>query len=108
MSSNNVRSKKLLESSGWTVWKAERWNPYSRRTEDAFSIFDLLCIHPAYKGVMGVQTTSKANMSARAKKIRGSVSGQIWRTSENRTEVHGWFKKSNRWQVKITDPWEKQ
>jgi hypothetical protein len=107
MSSNTVRSRKLLESSGWTVWKAERWNAYSRRTEDGFGIFDLLCIHPDHNGVLGVQTTSKANMSARAKKILGSDSGQIWKKSKNQTRIHGWFKLKNRWQVKITDPWEK-
>ena len=106
--SNNVRSRKLLEKNGWTVWKAERWNAFAKRREDGFGIFDLLCIHPDYRGVLGVQTTSKANMASRAKKIRESVSGQIWRTSENRTEIHGWWKKSNRWQVKVLDPWTKQ
>ena len=53
--------------------------------------------------VMGVQTTSLANISSRINKIMEHENLDVVLAAGIKIEVHGWVKKNNRWQVKIVE-----
>lgn len=102
--SNTQRSLKLLRERGLICWKAEHYNFFSGRRDDAWGVFDILgfgAIDGDYAiGVLGIQTTSAAHISDRRKKIRKWHGFEQWKQSGNSILIHGWFKKANRWQVR--------
>jgi hypothetical protein len=91
------RSKRLMESEGYTVDVVEHWNAFAHKRFDLFGFLDLLCVKDK---VVGVQTTTASNMSARRKKIREHVNYLAVEGAGIRVELHGWHKVNNRWQVK--------
>lgn len=103
MSSPLVRSKAYLEGQGFVCAKVEHWNPYSRTRHDLFGLFDLACLDVLHQtpGVLGVQTTSGSNVSARVKKLQASPLLSLWLACGNTAVVHGWKKVRNRWQVRV-------
>lgn len=103
MSNNTLtpRSKKSLQERGYIVWKAEWWNSFARKRMDMFGFQDLQCIHPNRPGVLGVQVTSRANMSTREKKMRSLPAFRVWLQAGNRVEIHGWKKVGGRWTLKV-------
>ncbi len=101
MSSPTVRSLALLREQGYTAEVVERWIPGANIRKDLFGFIDILALR-GYE-ILGVQTTSASNMSARAKKIAEHENTPIVRKAEIRLEVHGWKKVGNRWQVKVLD-----
>lgn len=101
MSSNTVRSRKLLESTGYTVDVVESFNYFTKRRKDLCGIFDIFACNG--KDVTLVQTTSRDNMAARVNKIAESEWTPKLRTAGIRLIVHGWDKFNNRWRVKETD-----
>lgn len=103
MSSPTQRSLKRLRDDGYLAAVVEHWNPYAKIRQDLFGIFDLVGIHSMYPGVLGVQTTSYTNISARKKKLLESEALQIWLEAGNDVEIHGWHKKGNRWECKVLD-----
>lgn len=97
--STYVRSKKLLESRGYIVAKVEHWNAFAKIRQDLFGFIDALAIKPGK--TLAVQTTDYTNVSHRVNKIHALDVSKIWRAAGNHIEVHGWFKKNNRWDVRI-------
>jgi hypothetical protein len=93
--SPTARSKKLMESEGYTVDIVEHWNAFARKRYDLFGFLDLLCVRDK---VVGVQTTSASNMSARRKKIREHINYLAVEGAGIKIELHGWHKVGNRWQ----------
>lgn len=91
------RSKKLMESEGYTVAIVEHWNSFARIRQDLFGFLDLLCVKDK---VLGVQTTSASNMSARRKKILEHQNYLAVEGAGIAIELHGWHKVGNRWQCK--------
>ena len=64
----NTMTVKLLRAEGWPLVEVvERWDSFSRRRHDLFTIFDVLAVGPA--GTLGVQMTSRGNMASRRRKI---------------------------------------
>lgn len=95
-------SLKLLKERGYQTWVVEYWNNFARKRVDLFGIFDILAVGNGE--TLAVQTTSKANMSARAKKIAGSEYIAGCREAGWRIELHGRYKdKRGHWQIKVTD-----
>ena len=94
-----LRSRKLLESEGYTVATVEYYNAFTKRKHDLFGCIDLLVI--GNRETIAIQVTSKSNMSSRIKKIEGSDALIEMLRSGWRVQVHGWFKNtSGRYEVK--------
>ncbi len=99
------RSLALLRERGYTVAISEHWNAHAGIRQDLFGIMDLIAIHPEKFGVLGVQTTSKANATARLKKAQKNKSLFIWYKAGNNFEIHGWGKdkKTGKWSTEIIE-----
>lgn len=96
------RSKAFLEGRGYLVAITERWNPFAKVRQDLYGFIDMLAVREGE--VLGVQTTSRSNMSARAKKIAEHENVDAVRKAGIRIEIHGWAKDTKgRWAVKVQD-----
>ena len=88
-----------MRDRGFSAEVVERYNSFTRTKNDLFGFIDILCLGEGV--VIGVQTTSKSNMSARIKKIMEHENLDRVRSAGIKILVHGWAKnKSNRWELK--------
>lgn len=92
--STTTRTTKALQDAGWTVDKVEWWNHFARKRKDLFGGIDLLAIRPS--ATLGVQATSRSNVSARVKKIVAEPRLKTWVEAGNMLEVWGWDAKGVR------------
>jgi hypothetical protein len=101
-SSPTQRSLALLRERGFQAEVTERWNPFARIRQDLFGWVDILALGDGK--TWAIQTTSRANMASRAKKIADSpVLPEAIRAGW-RIEVWGWDKDSKgHWRVKILE-----
>lgn len=90
------RSLKLLKDQGYLAQVVERYNMYARVRIDLFGIIDIVAIHPNKKGVLGIQTTSASNFSARLHKAEIIMALKIWLKAGNEFVIHGWGLKGAR------------
>ena len=96
------RSKKYLEGQGYLVAVVEKWNAHARIRQDLFGFIDLLAVKEGE--TVGVQTTSRSNMGARARKIAEHENVAAVRKAGWAIHVHGWAKDTKgRWGVKVQD-----
>ena len=88
---------------GWTVDVVERWIGGGRIKvrKDLFGFIDIVALQPDLPGLLGIQATSRSNVSSRVKKIREEPRSETWLAAGNRIEVWGWGKKTGRWGVRI-------
>lgn len=91
-------SLKMMREQGYYAEVVERYNSFTRKRNDLFGFVDVLCLKAGE--VVGVQTTSYSNMSARINKIREHENFQMVCDSGIRIVVHGWHKVNNRWKVR--------
>jgi hypothetical protein len=82
-----------MESRGYKCDVVESYNAFTRRKKDLFSIFDILAIGNGE--TVGIQITSKSNMSSRIKKISESEFLPELVRSGWKILVIGWYKKPN-------------
>jgi hypothetical protein len=82
-----------MESRGYKCDVVESYNAFTRRKKDLFSIFDILAIGNGE--TVGIQITSKSNMSSRIKKISESEFLPELVRSGWKILVLGWYKKPN-------------
>lgn len=96
------RSLKKLREDGYLAAIVEKWNPHARVRQDAFELFDLIA---AGNGeIVGVQTTSGSNASARVKKITEHANTPLLRKAGFRILVHAWRKlASGRVECRVID-----
>ena len=90
---------KLMQARGYTCAVVEHWNSWAKIRQDLFGFIDVLCIKEGE--VIGVQTTSKTNISARYNKIKEH--DNIWWVLDSgiRVLIQGWGKnKSGRWEMR--------
>lgn len=88
-------SLKMMRDQGYYAEVVERYNSFTRKRNDLFGFVDVLCLKPGE--VVGVQTTSYSNLSARIKKIREHENFVKVQDSGIRIIIHGWVKRDNRW-----------
>lgn len=105
MSSPSARSKKHMERQGYVVGTVERYCSFTRRRHDLFGFIDLIAIRGS--DVVGIQTTSGANLAARITKAEALPTFTVWLRAA-RVEFHGWSKKGERgkrktWQVRVVN-----
>ena len=91
-------SLKLMKERGYKCEITERWNQFARVRQDLYGFIDVLCLGDGE--VVGVQTTSYSNMSARVKKIREHENFKFVAAAGIRVIVQGWHKKGARWEVR--------
>jgi hypothetical protein len=89
------RSLEKLRSEGWTAQVVERWNQWAKVRQDLFGFIDILCLSPS-KGILGVQTTSGSNVSARLAKIKAEPKAGIFLAAGGKIMIHGWAKQGPR------------
>lgn len=95
-----ARSMKLLREQGYDVEKVEYWLSFGGKggvRKDLWGFVDVLAMND--DEVVGVQVTSRSNMSARVKKARKSQHFRRF-CLHNKFVVHGWDKYKNRWRLK--------
>lgn len=95
-----ARTLAYLRAAGWPlVQVVEHWVPGARIRRDLFNIVDVLAVGPA--GILGIQVTSGANVSARLRKIMSSPATPVLLAAGVQLVVHGWRKAaSGRWQLR--------
>ena len=88
----NTKTIKHLESLGYVSQVCETWNYYAKKKKDLFGFVDLIALNPELKRVLGVQLTSRSNVSARVKKIlkERANEAKIWLRSGNYIVIFGW------------------
>ncbi len=103
------RTLAKLRSDGYSfVQVVEKWVPQARKRIDLFGFIDVVAIHPDEKGILGIQATSRGNISHRVRKIQELDSYYAWIANGNRAELWGWSKRPKKkgskqmtWQVKV-------
>jgi len=98
MSNPTQRSLKLMRDRGFYAEVVERYNAFSKVKNDFAGFIDILCL--AEGKIIGVQTTSYSNISARRKKILTHDNYSIVKNSGIEIHIHGWRKVNNKWQAK--------
>ena len=103
------RSLLMLRDKGYLAEVVEKWIPRANIRKDLFGFIDIVAITNEQPGVLGVQSTSGDNLSARLDKIDSEELAPVaamWLAAGNRIEVHGWRKvgpagKRKTWQPRI-------
>ena len=91
-----------MRERGFHAEVVERWIPGANVRRDLFGFVDVLCLGDT-GDIVGVQSTSASNISARIAKISESpLVGRV-RQAGIRIFVHGWKKVKGRWQVREVD-----
>lgn len=100
------RSLKRARDAGGLAAVVERFNPHARVRVDLFGFIDILVLDEG-AGVVGVQTTTAQNLSARVRKVTDDQSlsriARTWLGKGNRIEFHGWRKAGARWVCRVID-----
>lgn len=99
MTSPTARSLALLKKEGWTAKVVEHFNQFAGIRQDLWGM-DILAIKAGNPGVLGIQATSTANISAREKKLLALPEVKIWLQANNSLEIWGWSKKGSRGKTK--------
>lgn len=97
----NQQTRKRLEEDGYLCELVEKYNAFSRHKNDLFGFLDWLAIKR--DEVLGIQVTTKENMSSRRTKISEHDNVGKVREAGIRIELWGFYKEKNRWKVKIED-----
>ena len=93
MTSLNQRTIAIYTEKGYVCDVVESYNAFTKRKKDLFSIFDVLAVGNGE--TIGIQITSKSNMSSRIKKISESNMLPYLLAAKWRIIVIGFFKKPN-------------
>lgn len=95
MTSPTEHSLAYYRKQGYTCAITEHYNSFAHRRQDLYGFIDIVGIHENETGVLGIQTTSKSNMSARILKIKKEPVAKIWLAGGNRIIIDGWEKLKN-------------
>lgn len=95
----NEKTRELLKARGYHPYRADYFDARTQRAIDFMGIFDFLALGNGE--TLGVQITSKANLSARRKKMLESGWAQRCRAAGWKLVLIGWHKENGRW----TETW---
>lgn len=95
------KSRALLNEQGYKTWIVEKpFNPYTKRREDLFNLFDLVGIRSDIIGVTGVQACGEDVQGHISKVLEGWCSAEkpippnpyirIWLQAGNRAFIWSW------------------
>ena len=92
----------MLREDGWFPWITEHWNSYARIRQDLWGFVDIIALKPGQ--ILGVQTTTASNMSARVNKIADHDNVGKVRESGVIIHVHAWYQDDKKkWHCKVKD-----
>ena len=101
-SSPTQRSLAYVRDQGYRAEVVEKWNPHARVRQDLFTVIDIVALGNGE--TLGVQTTTKANMNARVKKIVDCEAYPDLIRAGWKIIVHGWYRdKNKKWCVKTLE-----
>lgn len=100
MTSPTARTLAYLRKDSYTCQVVEVFNQYARVRIDLFGCIDIVAIKTGIPGVLGIQATSRSNMSAREKKILAIPAAKLWLETGNGLWVVGWSKMGKAGKVK--------
>jgi carbonic anhydrase len=96
------RTLEKLRDAGYLAQVVERWNPHAKVRNDLFGFIDVLAIRDGE--ILGVQATSRDNVSKRVSKIAEHPNVAAVRKAGIRIVVHGWSKMaSGRYELREVD-----
>lgn len=96
------RSREELKRQGYDTWIVEKpFNPYTKRREDLFNLFDVIAIRDDISGVTGVQACGEDVSGHICKVLEGYIGTKgneippnphlrIWLKSGNRAFIWSW------------------
>jgi hypothetical protein len=100
MKTTTQRTLKFLRGDGLTCAIVERWNPYAHVRQDLFGFADILAMSPQ-KGIIAVQTTSRAHRADHMKKILDCPFSRMWVESGGKIWLVTWAKTGPRGKRKM-------
>ena len=103
MPSPTSRSLQLLKENGYVPWISEHYNAFAHFRRDLYGFIDIVALHPDYRGILAIQTTTGSNTSAREAKILGLPVHRLWVSCGNRIQIHGWRKLKGHWKCRILE-----
>lgn len=95
------RTLKKLREMGYQAEVVEKWIPGANIRRDLFGLLDIVALREGE--TLGVQCTSRSNISARVKKFSDSQSVGNLRRSGWTLQVWGWSKVKGHWAEKVVD-----
>jgi hypothetical protein len=105
--SPSALSTAWLREQGYVVDSVERWIPGANIRKDLYGLFDLVALHPAHVGVLGIQVTSRSNAASRRTKMQEQGHLSLWLRTGNRAHLHSWKRSGPRgqmqWDVKVEE-----
>ena len=93
-----------MRAMGYLVARVEHWNPFAKpfgKRVDLFGCIDLLGIEPVNQITLGVQVTSRANVSQRLRKIESLDNALAWLRTGHGLQVWGVDKFNNRARILV-------
>ncbi len=94
------RTLALLRKENYVCQVVERYCAFSKKRVDLFNCIDIVACKVG-EGIVGIQTTSASNHSARVKKAIALPSLLAWLASGGRFSVWSWGKnKKGKWEVR--------
>lgn len=92
----NALTRRWMKRNGWDFDGAEKFSKYGMFARDLFNFIDFVALS-SKDGIIGVQSTSSANHSARKKKILASHRAINWLKAGGLIVVISWRKVESRW-----------
>ena len=96
MTSPTARSLDLLRKEGYLCQVVERFNQFSMKRIDLFSVIDIVAIRADVNGVCGIQATSTGNIPSRVKKSLAEPALLVWLKAGNHFSCWGWAKRGKK------------
>jgi len=99
--SHNPRALKYLRDEGYFAEMVEHWDSFTRRRHDLFGFIDILAVGNGE--TVGVQVTSRNNMSSRRTKMQASpVLAAMWGAGW-KVWLFGYDKPAHRWRLRVEE-----
>lgn len=84
------KSLKYLRQNFYQAIVVEKWNAHAKIRQDLWGADILACRRVPNMEILLVQTTTKANLAARQKKVRANPDVSGWLDSGGKFVLHGW------------------
>lgn len=102
----NPMQRRWFTQGGWAFARVEHANAWGAVTVDLWGCWDWIAVRADTPGVLFVQTTSAANLSARRRKIRAAPETAVLLAAGNRLQIHAWSQPEGpgtRWVVAVEE-----